>query len=579
MTQRFASSMVFMSLLLSAELGVLFNSSRITTEMRTAMMNQAHTDLKFYIGVLVVLSVFLTLFTLIATFCAWGMVSAVSNCNAHCVLRSSIGQYVAQLPSRLLVSSVYCFIIWMSLWVFELLPGLGSKLMLATMGTLFVHIITSFSSFGRLMMLSGAMGSERILDEEFEQALLPSGLHTALLLKATDRMKRRLTVTAQYSSRRFQEQSCISSNGVAETVSPPHHRRDDTMNSDVENYMIEKTANAFSKRSVQLDPDVMATAPVVPPIVSPVDDTEAKNDNNSTALNEEWTHRSSIDMNRTDKAMPNERSSVISAASDATASSFDKNYFAGSHSSVHVHASPPSRRPFFQRTAARRRFGRFNKSMAEREWDNDEEARSMYNRPPAAKFDNKEESMLPSTLLVGGRRLPRASVLNTANHSRNSISRLTVDITHGEDGGEVKQSQQQAVTSSTGGLLTGVANRGMEPFAHFISRLNGKDAACSEESNGRASLVIMKEDAGANVGESLERGEASTPGSDVEYDTAPETLHLLGDSSPKRTAYSSQVNEVRQAYPLSPIESIGDLEELHRESSPQRTDGNMRLSK
>ena len=570
MTQRFASSMVFMSLLLSAELGVLFNSSGITTEMRTAMMSQDHADLKFYIGVLVVLSVFLTLFTLIATFCAWGMVSAVSNCNAHCVLRSSIGQYVAQLPSRLLVSSVYCFIIWMTLWLFELLPGLGSKLMLATMGALFVHIITSFSSFGRLMMLSGAMGSERILDEEFEQALLPSGLHTALLLKATERKKRRLTVTAQYLSTRFQEQSSTSSNGVAKMVSPPHHRRDDTMNSDLENYMIEKTANAFSKRSVHLDPDVMATAPVVPPIVSPVDDTEVKNDDNSTALNEEWNQRSNIDMDRTEKATPNERSSVISAdsvVSDATASFFDKNYFTKSDASVHVS----------RRTTARRRFGRFNKSMAAKEWDNDEEARSMYNRPPAAKFDNNEELMLPSTQLVGGRGLPRASVLNTAHHSWNSISRLTVDITDDEGGGQVKQGQQQAVTSNTGSLLTDVANRGMEPFAHFISRLNGKDSACSDESNGRASLVVMKEEA-ANVGESLERGKASTPGSDVDYNAAPERLHLLGDSSLQGTAYASQGSEVRQTYPLSPIESIGDLEDLHFKESPQRTDGNMRLS-
>ena len=554
MTQRFASSMVFMSLLLSAELGVLFNSSKITTEMRAAMMKQEHTDMKFYIGLLVVLSVFLTLFTLIATFCAWGMVSAISDSNAHCLLRSSIGQYVAQLPSRLLVSSVYCFIIWMTLWLFELLPGMGSKILFATMGTLFVHIITSFSAFGRLMMLSGAMGSERILDEEFEQALLPSGLHAALLLKASDRKKKRLTVTAQYSTRKLPVQSTSSNNGVAKAVSSPHHKRDDTMGSDLENYLIEKTANAFSKRSVHVDTDVMATAPLIPSIVSPGDDTDAKEDDSFSAANEKRDHLRGGDMtDRADKAVSRgERDSVVSAVSDATASSFDKEYFTGTT------MSPPLPRYPLRRTTAKRRFGRFNKSTLQREWDNDEEARSMYNRPPAAKIEDDAEAILPSTQVLGGqgssRRLPRASVLNTANHSWNSISRLTIGLSGDEDGGE-------DVRSSTGGLLTNVAQKGMEPFVHFISRLNGKEAG--DESCVRASLVMMGEEA-ANAGENLECGERDI-----------ERVHLLGDKSTRRTAYTgtSQDKQMGQSYPLSPIESIGDLEELHGRESPRRSGG------
>ena len=91
----------------------------------------------------------------------------------------------------------------MFLWLLELLPGIWSKILITAFAALFIHIITTLSSFGKLMMLSGAMGSERIFDEEFEQALLPSGLHTAMLLKANERQKRRLTVTAQYSTRRL----------------------------------------------------------------------------------------------------------------------------------------------------------------------------------------------------------------------------------------------------------------------------------------------------------------------------------------------------------------------------------------
>lgn len=54
--QRFSSSMVFMSLLLGAELGVLFNSSEIASEMRKSMANEEYGDYKFWIGVTIILS-------------------------------------------------------------------------------------------------------------------------------------------------------------------------------------------------------------------------------------------------------------------------------------------------------------------------------------------------------------------------------------------------------------------------------------------------------------------------------------------------------------------------------------------
>ena len=42
MTKRYSSSMVFMSLLLSTELAVLFNSAGVTTQVRLALQNQEH---------------------------------------------------------------------------------------------------------------------------------------------------------------------------------------------------------------------------------------------------------------------------------------------------------------------------------------------------------------------------------------------------------------------------------------------------------------------------------------------------------------------------------------------------------
>jgi len=71
MTQRYASSMVFMSLLLATELNVLFNSARVTTNVRDALMQEAYLDIHFWAGIAVIISAILTLLSLISIFTAW----------------------------------------------------------------------------------------------------------------------------------------------------------------------------------------------------------------------------------------------------------------------------------------------------------------------------------------------------------------------------------------------------------------------------------------------------------------------------------------------------------------------------
>eukprot|EP00566_Odontella_aurita_P011262 CAMPEP_0113543782 /NCGR_PEP_ID=MMETSP0015_2-20120614/10346_1 /TAXON_ID=2838 /ORGANISM="Odontella" /LENGTH=385 /DNA_ID=CAMNT_0000443973 /DNA_START=453 /DNA_END=1606 /DNA_ORIENTATION=+ /assembly_acc=CAM_ASM_000160 len=198
MTQKFSTNMVFMSLLLGAELNVLFNSSHITTQMRQDMRDSNHGSIEFWIGMCITTSVVLTLFTLLSTFTAWGMVSVVSDENAHCVLRSSIGQYVCFLPSRLILTAIYSFLLWMVMFLFILLPKFWSLLLLACVVALFFHIVTVFSAFGRLILHSGALGTSRIFDPDFERELLPRGLHTSLLFKATDELRKGTSVTRQY---------------------------------------------------------------------------------------------------------------------------------------------------------------------------------------------------------------------------------------------------------------------------------------------------------------------------------------------------------------------------------------------
>ena len=126
-TQRYASTMVFLSLMLSGEITVFFNSSNRMTQMRDALESGSHSKLKYWIGIVMMLSIVVTVVGIVATFTVWGMVLAISDKNAHCLLRSSIGLYVIGLPPRYVVAALYLFLMWVILWMAELIAGKGES--------------------------------------------------------------------------------------------------------------------------------------------------------------------------------------------------------------------------------------------------------------------------------------------------------------------------------------------------------------------------------------------------------------------------------------------------------------------
>lgn len=199
MTQRYGSSMVFMSLLLSTELAILFNSAPVTTKVREALREGQHGTISFWAGFLIMISALLTVLSLIALFTAWGMVNSIDEVNAHCIFRSSIGQYAAELPGRLIVGSIYSFLTSFMIFFFLLLPvGPWSIILSALTLFLFIHIVSTFSAFGRVIMHTGAMGNSRIFSPEYEEFLLPHTLHSNLLAKAQANLANNASIIRQY---------------------------------------------------------------------------------------------------------------------------------------------------------------------------------------------------------------------------------------------------------------------------------------------------------------------------------------------------------------------------------------------
>lgn len=143
-TGHYASIMILLSLLLSASISVFFSNSPELVQMRAILAQQTQlehhflTNLKFWTGLLILLGIFVTLLGLVTTFTLWSMISAISNANAHCVVRCTLGQYAISLPPRLVVASLYIFLLWMVLMVMELVAHPISWMIVAAVLSFFL---------------------------------------------------------------------------------------------------------------------------------------------------------------------------------------------------------------------------------------------------------------------------------------------------------------------------------------------------------------------------------------------------------------------------------------------------------
>jgi len=199
---RYASNMVFMSLLLSTQCGVLFNSSSVCNAVRDDLVAANWGTASFWAGLFIILSAIFTILSLISTFTFLAMISAIDENNAHCILRSSIGVFATELPGSLIVGSIYTFLVSFMSFFFILLPvGAFSFLILLLTAFLFVLVVSVFSAFGRIIMHTGAMGEGRIFSPEYEELLMPESLHFNLLKKARCNLANNTSIIRQYKHR------------------------------------------------------------------------------------------------------------------------------------------------------------------------------------------------------------------------------------------------------------------------------------------------------------------------------------------------------------------------------------------
>lgn len=182
LTQRFASTTVFVSLILGTEIRTLFSPSKPADDVRVALKAQDY-SLEYVTGVALCLSVFFSIAALIANFSAWGIFTVIGDENLKLVARSSIGLYGAQLPNRLVVGVIYMFYLWVALfwWV---IMSFRTATIICTAGILLIlHIVSTYSALARMIMDTGSMSTYRIMDQELEEEMEPPQLGEELLRK------------------------------------------------------------------------------------------------------------------------------------------------------------------------------------------------------------------------------------------------------------------------------------------------------------------------------------------------------------------------------------------------------------
>jgi hypothetical protein len=196
-TQRFASNTVFLSLLTSTEIGILFSPSDPAQLFREKLKTHEIDSWGYYAGVFLCFGVFMSICALYTNFVAWGIMANIGKQNVHAILRSTIGMYAIHLPNRLIVLSIYLSFLSFIFLIGILMPKPGALLIAGLFVLVMVHVTSTYSAVGRIIMDTEAMGNAVFTRNE-EERMPPYELYEALLDKVKLARKANIPVNLMY---------------------------------------------------------------------------------------------------------------------------------------------------------------------------------------------------------------------------------------------------------------------------------------------------------------------------------------------------------------------------------------------
>lgn len=210
--QRFASLTTMTTLLIGTEVAVLFSPSEPAQRSRDAIRNLEYTTVEFWAQLALMASICASVAALLAVVTAWALNAAISPSNAHIVLRSSLWLHAATLPAQLALLGIKLFVTTLSLYFFVICAWQIAVPIVVIWVIFLLYIISLYSATGRIILHSGAIGEERIVERNVEYELTPQQLTTTLLEKSWLAKQARIHVREQYRIR-YQKQLGVLEEG------------------------------------------------------------------------------------------------------------------------------------------------------------------------------------------------------------------------------------------------------------------------------------------------------------------------------------------------------------------------------
>jgi hypothetical protein len=96
------------------------------------------------------------------------------------------------------VLSIYCFIVWVILFLFELLPYVWGICVVVLILLMVVHIVVVYSAFGRLVIYSKAMRKGEIFQGDEEDSMTSKRLFEELLKIAVEQKEEKTPLPLYY---------------------------------------------------------------------------------------------------------------------------------------------------------------------------------------------------------------------------------------------------------------------------------------------------------------------------------------------------------------------------------------------
>jgi hypothetical protein len=242
-TQRLSTNTVFLSLLVASEIAMLFSPALPAHEVRRALKGEDYTTIHFWAGISLCTAIIFSVAALYTNFTAWSIISPISNENVHTILRSSLGLYSAIMPTRLVVLAIYMFFLTVVLFLYVIMHWHAAMVLTFVAAFLLLHVTSTFSALGRVILYTGAMGKNEILSTEEEERLAPYPLYLELLKIVQVAKRARVPVHRQYR---------ISSNDEKITPDPSLRRRppgetkEADMDDDIEIGSVHPTSSAVT---------------------------------------------------------------------------------------------------------------------------------------------------------------------------------------------------------------------------------------------------------------------------------------------------------------------------------------------